>query len=208
MFAGAVGKEVGIVGLEYVNRRGDRYFILQGKTKTGKPKFYCSKRPSGAGIGVERLPDGFEIYENPEDALVSVRKVRPTRIQPFEREELTRMARKLARTAVLVEVEGDSLVVYASDVDPQASGELVGLLLGISGKAPPGHIDWVTRHARYSPMLRFTLTDEDERSFTLERWCYLGSVDYWIPLSFSKPLEVLAKYSLPHIGQESFFELM
>lgn len=38
MFAGAVGKEVGIVGLEYVNRRGDRYFILQGKTKTGKPK--------------------------------------------------------------------------------------------------------------------------------------------------------------------------
>lgn len=207
MFASAVGKEVGIVGLEYVNRHGERYYILQGKTKTGKPRFYCSKRPSSAGVGVERLPDGFEIYENPEDALVSVRKVRPTRIQPFEREELTRLARKLAQAAVLVEVEGDSLVVYASNVDQSPSGRLFGLLLG-GREAPPGHVDWGTRHVHYSPMLRFTLTDEDERPYTLERWCYLGSVDYWIPLSFGKPLEVLAKYSLPHIGQESFFELM
>jgi hypothetical protein len=29
--------------IEHVNRRGDRYYVLQGKTKTGKPKFYCSK---------------------------------------------------------------------------------------------------------------------------------------------------------------------
>jgi hypothetical protein len=51
------------MALEYVNRRGDRYFVLQGKTKTGKPKFYCSKRYSG--VGVDRLPDEFAIHENP-----------------------------------------------------------------------------------------------------------------------------------------------
>ena len=191
------------MNLEYVNRRGDRYFVLQGKTKTGKPKYYCSKR--SAGVGVERLPEGFEIYENPGNALVSVRKVRPTRIRPFEREELRRLANELAVTAVLVEVEGDSLIVYVSDIDPAASGRLIGLLFG---ESPPGHVDWVTRHASYSPMLRFTLTDEDERLYSLERWCYLGRIDGWIPLCGGKPLEWLANFSLPHVGCESFYELM
>jgi hypothetical protein len=92
--ADILARRIRLVTLEYVNRRGDRYFVSQAKTKTGKPKFYCSKRPGG--VGVDRLPEGFEIHERPEDALVSVRKIRPARIQPFEREELTRLANELA----------------------------------------------------------------------------------------------------------------
>ena len=60
------------MGLEYVNRRGDRYYILQGVTKTGKPKYYCSRKPKG--VPVEELPDDFEVYENPGTKMVSVRK--------------------------------------------------------------------------------------------------------------------------------------
>lgn len=192
--------------LEYINRRGDRYFVLQGKTKTGKPKFYCSKRYSG--VGVDRLPDGFEIHENPESALVNVRKIRPTRIQPFEREQLTRLARELAATAVLVDVEGDALVVYASGIDGARSARLTSLLMGDAGAGARDHADWLARNSHYSPMLRFVLTDEDERLFALERWCYLGSIDHWIHLNHGQPLERLAKSYLPHVGNESFFELI
>ncbi|HEV7222659.1 MAG TPA: hypothetical protein VGN42_08160 [Pirellulales bacterium] len=43
--------------------------------------------------------------------------------------------------------------------------------------------------------------------YSLDRWCYLGSIDSWIPLDSGKPLELLANHSLPHLGRESFFEL-
>ena len=40
---------------EYVNRCGDRYYLLQGKTKTGKPKYYASKKAEG--VPVEQMPE-------------------------------------------------------------------------------------------------------------------------------------------------------
>lgn len=195
------------MSLQYVNRRGDRYFVHQGTTKTGKPKYYCSKKP--AGVPVDRLPEGFELYENPQNALVSVRKVRPSRITAIERESLARWANELAATQTIVAVEGDGLVIYASDMDAESSLRTLTMLMG---EPPGGHaaqLDWLTRHARYSPMLRFTLQDEDERLFSAERWCYLGRIDDWIPLlGGARDLESLAAQLLPHMGQESFFELM
>jgi hypothetical protein len=82
--------------IQYTNRRGDRYYVVQGKTKTGKPKFYCSKKPGG--VGVERLPEGMELREDPQSAVVTVRKARPTRIAPVERELVERLASELTAT--------------------------------------------------------------------------------------------------------------
>ncbi|MBW3599792.1 MAG: hypothetical protein KY475_21295 [Planctomycetes bacterium] len=194
------------MALEYTNRRGDKYFVLQGKTKTGKPKYYCSKR--SAGVGVDQLPDGYEIHERPENGLVSVRKTRPTRIQPFERELLVGLARELAHSATIVEIERDALVVYSSDVSPAESIRFLGVLVGdMSPAAQKGHADWMVRHARYSPTLRFALTDEDERLYSAERWCYRGGREHWIPLRGNLTLESVARKLLPHVGEESFFEL-
>lgn len=199
------------MAMEYVNRRGDRYFVMQGKTKTGKPKFWCTKRAAGAGAGVavERLPDGFEIHERPEDGLVSVRRIRPSRVQPFEREFLARRAAELAHAETLVEIEDDALVVYATDA---SAADRVGLLEALLGGMPAasrqGHLDWIARHATYSPMLRFSLQDEDQRLFGIERWCFLGSIDRWVYLHAPLPLDSAASAYLPHLGQESFFELI
>lgn len=159
------------MGLEHVNRRGDRYYVLQGRTKNGKPKFYCSRKPEGNRV--DRLPEGYEVYESPSNGLVAVRKVRPSRILTAERELVERLGRELASVPVIVEVNGDSVVVYA----------------------------------HYSPELRFTLTDDDERSYGAERWCYRGSIDGWFPLRGHKSLEKVARSYLPHLGEESFFEL-
>src|SRR5437899_2787853 len=50
------------MGIEYVNRRGERYYLLQGKTKTGKPKYYVSRKAEG--VPVEQMPEGYELHEN------------------------------------------------------------------------------------------------------------------------------------------------
>ena|SRR5665213_186649 len=195
------------MNLEYTNRRGDRYFVLQGRTKTGKAKYYCSRKPEG--IGVTELPPDFEIYEHPESALVSVRKIRPTRLLPCEAEFLDEQVRKLAGIEhFIIGREGDCLVVYVCDRNPDNVNRLLVKLCGPLGARSDRNRQWMLRNARYSPMYRFTLTDENERWFSLERWCYRGRIDDWIPLSAGRPLDELAADFLPHLGQESFFELI
>ena len=195
------------MSIEYVNRRGDRYYLLQGETKTGKPKYYCSRKSSG--VPVERLPDGFELHESPANGMVSVRKIRPTRIMPWERECVVRLAKQLAvGSDVIVDVDGDSLVVYASDADPQGMTKTLDRFLGF-GAVPAGKVhEMIAKTSQYSATLRFTLTDEEERRYSAERWCWRGRIDNWIPLAYEMDLEGLLKKYLPHVGRESFFELI
>lgn len=58
------------------------------------------------------------------------------------------------------------------------------------------------------PTMKFTLTDKDKRRFTIERFCYLGSIDDWIFLDESNNLEDMAKKFCFHIGRESYYELI
>jgi len=197
------------MALEYVNRRGDRYFVRQGTTKTGKPKFYCTKQKNPSGEPVEQLPQGYCIHESPRNGQVSVRKIRPSRIAPIERDLLERWSKELAASQVIVDIEGDSLVVYGSDVNAEESSYLMSLMTGLPVGRRNAQRDWFEKMTTYSPTLRFTLSEEEERLFWCERWCYLGRIDDWMPITGSaQDLETLARKFLPHVGQESFFELM
>jgi len=192
---------------QYVNRRGETYYLLQGKTKTGKPKYYASKKAEG--VAVDQVPEGYEIYENPERGLVSIRKVRPSRVLPDERAMLVRWTGELAGIEFFsVDVQEDNLVIYTPETDPAAA---VSLLSRIFGSFPDGEgaeKDRIAQGARYAPMLRFTLVDEGKRLYSAERWCFRGSIDGWHFLCGGQPLERLAAKYLPHLNQESFFELM
>jgi hypothetical protein len=58
-------------------------------------------------------------------------------------------------------------------------------------------------------MLRFVLLGGEGRQFWAERWCCRGRMDGWFALS-GGPGELaplVARYG-PHLGRESFFELM
>ena len=192
------------MGGEYINRRGERYYLLQGKTKTGKPKYYASRKPDG--VAVDAVPDGYELHENPERGIVSVRKVRPSRIRPEEREQLELWTRELAGIDhFIIDRDGDSLIVYTPSTDP---GDTVRALERVFGGLPLEKVEWIVTQAYYTAMMRFTLTDADKRRFTLERWCFHGAIDDWFPLACDKPLEELAQQYLPHLNRESFFGLM
>jgi hypothetical protein len=80
--------------------------------------------------------------------------------------------------------------------------------LGFPSTAVQETLEWRAARAHYMKMLRFTLCDENRRLYSVDRWCFLGSIDDWFPLKSSLPLDRAVATYAPHLGQESFYELM
>ena len=71
----------------------------------------------------------------------------------------------------------------------------------------PDTVDDITAQGiHYSPMLQFLLEDEKRRTFTAQRYCFIGSIDDWIDIGHG-PLTTLVKRYVKHLGQESYFDL-
>jgi hypothetical protein len=195
--------------IEYQNRFGDTYFLQAGKTKTGKPKYYFGKKVTAEPI--QAIPDGYEIRENPESGQVTLRKIRPTEIGLLEKQMLSDGVRAYAKLKhFIIDVDGNSLVVYIPGTREQDALELTqkisGMTGGISAFVSTFAEEIVTR-SRYAPMMRFTLWDCDARLFDLERWCFLGSIDGWMHLAGAAPLPSLIEKYVRHLGKESFYKL-
>jgi hypothetical protein len=182
----------------HVNRKRDTYYLHAGTTKTGKPRYWFAKSAEG-GL-VDSIPEGYEVYENP-DAQVFLRKEVPRLVTPAEvavvKDGLKRWA---PGQNCLVDVEGKQIVVYYAE---RVTLDLKGLGFGLT--------DLPTFNQRYLKVMRFNLVDENGRMFRVQRWCFRGSIDRWIDLFESRSegkLSDLVKRFCPHIGQESFYELM
>jgi len=195
------------MAVQYLNRKGDKYYLLAGQTKTGKPKYYMSKKLGENAV--QSVPEGYEIHESPADGLVHVRKIRPSRLLPQEREQVSQAIRELTgQELFLVDIDGDSLVIYWPDTNADRTLEVLTRGRYVTTSRRESMKAWLESTGSYSAMLRFTLVDADRRLFTAERWCFRGSIDDWIPLRGRQPLEVLLQAYVPHLGQESFFDLM
>jgi hypothetical protein len=181
----------------HVNRQKMAYYLHAGKTKKGNPKYWFSK--SAEGDLVDEIPEGYEVYENP-DALVFLRKIVPQKVTPFEVAVVTKGLERYARGEnCLVDVQGEHIVVYHAE---KSKLDFEGFHFGFREPIFFG---------RYMKVMQFILVDEDERTFRVQRWCFRGSIDRWIDLWSSGGegnLPDLVKRFCPHIGQESFFELM
>ena len=194
------------MALEYVNRKEERYFLYEGRTKAGNPKYYCSRKPSASGVTVEAMPPGYEWYESPADGIVSVRKVRPSQITPTEREILAEAIRILAGIKTfIIDTDGDTLVIHLPDRDPEEFDRIFGLLTGGAGGGSMR--TWAANHCRYTATMRFVLEKNSERLFSVDRWCFRGSIDGWIHLERAAPLATQIKKYVPHLGKESIYEL-
>ena len=164
----------------HVNRYRHTYYLHVGKTKTGKPRYWLAK--NSEGDLVDTMPEGFEVYENP-DAQVYFRRIVPQIVTPEEVAVVKDGVRRFApRQKCLVDLRKAHIIVYYSK-----HGSL------------------------YQKILRFTLNDKEERTFRVQRWCFMGSIDNWIDLwacgGIGK-LPALVREFCPHIGQDSFYELM
>ena len=155
------------------------------------------------------IPEGCEIVES-VNGVVSLAKVRPVLIRP---EELALVEAAVAvhpkSRNYRVDVKGERIVVYERiGEDPDKMLQIFaadGMFADIDANRFREDMD---RGARFSPMLRFTLADEAKRTFYVERWCYLGSIDDWLEFGAAGQLSRLVKQTVPRLGSDAFFELM
>src|SRR5262249_18403524 len=71
------------VPITHTNAKGKTYYLHQGTTKTGKPKYHFSMQSEGTLA--KTIPAGFEIYETP-NAQVFLRRIPPKLITDEERQ--------------------------------------------------------------------------------------------------------------------------
>jgi hypothetical protein len=69
------------MSITYTNRKGVTYYLCQGVTKTGKPRYYFAREPQDTPL--ERIPEGYTISES-VNGIVSLVKTRPAQILPGE----------------------------------------------------------------------------------------------------------------------------
>jgi hypothetical protein len=182
----------------HVSRKEDSYYLHSGRTKTGKPRYWFSKGEDGELVA--SIPEGYEIYENP-NAQVFLRKIVPQLVTPFEVEVMKKgLVRYAPGQHCIVDVQGDQIVVYHAE---RVRLDLERFGFGLQELPPSSR--------SYLKVMRFTLIDDFSRNFRVQRWCFRGSIDGWIDLFDSRSqgnLADLVKRFCPHIGQKSFFELM
>jgi len=98
------------VPITHTNAKGKTYYLHQGTTKTGKPKYHFSMQSEGTLAA--SIPAGFEIYENP-NAQVFLRRIPPKVITDEERQVVEDGMRKYAGVQdCKIDVKGNTIVVY------------------------------------------------------------------------------------------------
>ena len=195
--------------VSYTNRKGVTYTLYRGQTRTGKPRYYFGRPGQDQGEPVSEIPPGFTISES-VNGVISLAKDRPALIQPEEVAAVEAAVQQHPQARrYRVAVKGKRIEVY-EQVGPDYNA-LVSEL-HIPGLSRPGLAeelrDLEERHAHYTAVLRFTLLDPKQRLFSVERMCYLGSIDGWLELhGQTGPVAKLAHALIPTLGTEQFYEL-
>src|SRR2546428_12479248 len=162
------------VPITHTNAKGKTYYLHQGTTKTGKPKYHFSMQSEGTPA--ESIPVGFEIYENP-NAQVFLRRMPPKLITDEERRVVEDGMRKYAEVQdYKIDVKGNAIVVYTADQDRETLADV----FKDRYSTPETHTQLMTllrQGIHYSPMLQFLLEDDKRRTFTAQRYCFIGSLD-------------------------------
>ena len=204
----------------YTNRHGTTYYLHHVRGTDGRMYHVMRTSPEGAA---SRLPQGLEVRETVHGQ-VAVRRVRPTQIMPLEEQLLHTATENLRPFAYLLDIDGKAATIYASAEDRQcflesldaefADGFADALTKALAKRYTPELVEMFrarrkeknAKRPRYYPLLRFILVDKRQRRFAVERVCFSGESS-WIRLEVLPLADAVAKY-LPHLGQNSFFDLI
>jgi hypothetical protein len=188
----------------YTNRKGVTYYLCRGITKTGKPRYYFAREIKGEPV--DEIPEGFKISES-VNGIVSLAKERPSQILPGEVASVeASVGRHPKAHNYRVAVKHERIEIYervGPDVD-----DLIARSSGIRGllAAQADQLrELQDRHAQFTPVLRLILADAERRTFRVERWCHLGSIDDWINVGTMGPVSELAREWVPRLGTDRLF---
>jgi hypothetical protein len=191
----------------YKNRKGDTYYLHEGKTKTGKPRYFVAKTIGEGAIA--SLPPGFEFTES-INGVVSVRRV-DTSAPKISDIDLATAQAEMARHPHLrfhrVEAVKGEIVVFEPQggFSPDRIAELARSLY-TSPEFLEARLGDMPTRGRYQPVMKF-VPGEEPGQYIVYRMTYRGDGGWSWPLGFGS-LKKLVKQYLGHIGTEGFFELM
>ena len=193
------------MGLTYTNRRDKTYYLHQGKTKTGKPKYFFSSKDEGELVDI--IPDGYEIYENP-NSQVFLRKIPKKIITDEEVAIAEKGMRKFCKVSpFIVDFKKNILSIFTPI---QRASVLANITMSSDFLGRKNRSDaeaYWSRMVDYHSDMRFVLVDKQDRLFQTQRYCYRGAVDDWIDIGAADQLKPLIAKYVKHIGQESMCEL-
>jgi hypothetical protein len=188
----------------YTSRKGLTYYLCQGVTKTGKPRYYFAREIKDEPV--EQIPEGYTISES-VNGVVSLSK---TQVSQLREDEINAVKAAVARhpksrnyrvNARPKRIEVYELTGPDAETLIAALGSGLSTVPGIAGRIS-AEID---RYGQFTPVLRFTLIDADTRTFEAERLYYSGSIDDFIH-SGHGPLEPMASDMIATLGTDEFFE--
>ncbi len=188
--------------IQYTNRKSQTYYLHQSTTKKGKPRYNFSLKSDGTLV--DKIPDGFEIYENP-NGQVFLRKIQPKIITDDEIDMVEQKIRQYSQLKYYrIDVKKNKIAIFTADQDTMALSEL--LKFALSKKEVD--VEYLLAQViTYSPKLHFVLINEEKRIFMVERFCYLGSIDDWITIGKPDKLQNQVQKYIKHLGQDSYYEL-
>ena len=186
----------------HTNRKAKTYYLHQGTTKTGNPKYFFALRDEGELV--ETIPPGYEIYENPNAQVFLRRKREPTITAEEVAAVKIGMQQYCRLQHFIVDARKNAVIIYTPDQDVDM---LVDTLDSLRSTRRTNVKTAVDKFLTYSPMLQFILLDEEQRLFETQRYCFLGSIDDWITIGDVDVLPKLVKTFVKHLGEDSFYEL-
>jgi hypothetical protein len=181
--------------VSHTNRRGKTYYLHQGKTKTGKPKYFFSMNQDGDLL--ETIPDGYEIYELPTSAQVFLCKIQPKLIWDSEKGLVKKGLAALSdKKSYLLYIEGNAITIY----EAETLQHLEEPPFSFFRKRQPQY------SSTYTAVLRFVLADDEQRTFIAQRYSFLGSMESWFYLAGAAPLEGHVTKYVPRLDEDSLID--
>jgi len=184
--------------LTYTNSKGQVCFFREVTGKRGT-QIVCSQKESGNDL--QSIPETHEIMESPNGQVSCRKKVQrdllPEEIT-FAREYVPKLAGP--KTLLFTEVKKKALIIHFKETSR------VDRMI----KHLPFHriadLSFLAANIPFQPMLKLELSDKASRTFAVFRMCWMGEPE-WMFLE-ERPLTPLLEKYVPHIGKESFYELL
>jgi hypothetical protein len=180
---------------------GDAYYLHEGRTKTGKPRYFFAKK-AGAGA-LTAMPAGFEVSES-INGVVSVRRKTEGESSVPERDV------KLVEAAIerhahlrwyLVRAVDNAIVIFEPHPRPE---QLLALAPGLGPLCDVVRfVEERMKRAQYAPVLKL---ERDGDAYAVHRMTYRGEGGWSWSIMHGKLADV-AKKVVPKVGTEAFYDL-
>lgn len=167
------------MSIEYTNKGKKTYYLHQGKTRTGKPRYYFSMKDKGNLV--EKIPEGYEIYEHPSNAQVFLRKKQAQFMTDLEIYLINKHLKKIDKpNRYISDIKGKIITIFESNKNSDELKEFFKKLPFGEFRSEACIDEMLDLDTKYTPIIRFILKNEKKRIFIAERFGLRGTIDDWV----------------------------